>query len=169
MNVLHRILFYMQKLPIPLPRSFFTQLSNMFSSFIWNSQKPRIALKVLKHSSGLGIPDIRYHQAIVLQRILNCCFHAQSKLWVSMEKYMAGRNLSFAPWLSREHRGLSDNTSLLTTHTLKTWHQVNWMLDLAPSVSPQAPLGGFLWFSRGNTWLSLDLGWMTGMLAVGNY
>lgn len=129
MNFLPRILFYMHMLPISLPRTFFAQLSSMFTSFIWNSQKPRIALKILKClkcSGGLGVPDIqRYHQAIVLQRILNWRFHAQSKLWVTMEKYMTGSNLSYALWLCQEHRGLSEDTSPLMIHALKTWDRVN--------------------------------------------
>lgn len=54
---------------------------------------------------GLGLPDIRcYYRAIVLQCILNWRFHIRSKMWVSLEKSLAGRNL-YAPWLYWEHRG----------------------------------------------------------------
>lgn len=153
MNVLPRILFYMQMLPIRLPKTFFKQVSNLITTFIWNSKKPRIPMKVLRCSKrygGLGVPDLqRYCQAIALQRTLNWHFHGHSKLWVTMEKYMAGRNLSYALWLSREHRGLSDSTSPLTISTLDTWDRVNRRLNLAPPVSPLAPLGGFLWFEPG--------------------
>ena len=105
MNILPRILFYMQMLPMSLPKVFFTQVSSLISKFIWNDRKPRIALRLLtrpREVGGLGLPDIqRYHRAIILQRILNWRFHAATKVWAPMEKCMAGRNLSYAPWLSR--------------------------------------------------------------------
>lgn len=103
MNVLPHILFFLQMLPIPLPRIFFDQLAKMLSNFIWNSRKPRIALRLLnrpKRTGGLGIPHIkRYYRAVALQRILNWRFHTESKLWVNLEKCLAGRNLAYAPWL----------------------------------------------------------------------
>lgn len=66
-----------------------------------------------------------------------------------MDTFMAGRNIAYAPWLSREHRGLLEHMSPLTTHTLRMWDRVNRALDLAPPVSPLEALGGFLWFSPG--------------------
>lgn len=115
MNILPRILFYMQMIPVSIPRGFFAQLSNVISSFICNGRNLRIASRLLSHpreAGGLGLPDIRmYYQAIAFQRILDWRFHTQTKIWVSLEKYLAGRNLSYAPWLAREYRGLSDFTS----------------------------------------------------------
>lgn len=48
-----------------------------------------------------------------------------------------------------QHRGLSDFTSPLMTQALGTWDRLNAKLALAPSVSPLAPLGGFLWWPPG--------------------
>lgn len=90
--------------------------------FVWSAKRPRIAMRLLKRSKraeGLGIPDIRrYYRAIALQRILNWRFHTSTRLWVSLEKCMAGRDQDFAPWLAKEHRGLSDMTSPLTRQGL---------------------------------------------------
>lgn len=140
-------------MPVSLPRSFFAQLSSLVSTFIWDNRRQRIALRLLsrhRDTGGLGLPDTqRYYRAIALQRILNWRFHTQYKIWVSLEKYMAGRNLSYAPWLVREHRGLSDTTSPLMIQALKTWDRLNANLLLAPPVSPLALLGGYLWFPPG--------------------
>lgn len=90
-------------------------------------------LKRSKRAGGLGIPDIRrYYRAIVPQRILNWRFHTQSRLWVSLEKCLAGRDLAYAPWLAREHRGLSDGTSTLTTQALRIWDRINSTNSLPP-------------------------------------
>lgn len=143
----------MQMIPVALPKIFFAHISSLISTFVWNNKRPRIANRLLSHHrdiGGLGLPDAQmYYRAIVLQRILDWHFHTQSKLWVSLEKYMAGRNLAYAPWLAREHRGLSTSTSPLTTQALKTWDRLNANLSLAPPVSPLAPLGGYLCFLPG--------------------
>lgn len=135
MNVLPRILFYMQMLPIP--KTFFVHVSNMLTTFIWKLRKPQITMKVLQHHKryrGLGVPDVRrYYQAIALQRILNWRFLDRSKLWVTLQ----------------EQRGLSEATSPLTNSTLRTRDRINRALSLPPHVPagaagrvPLVPTGG---------------------------
>lgn len=66
-----------------------------------------------KRVEGIGVPTLRkYYEAIALQRILDWYHSVSTKLWVPLEKLLAGRNLSHASWLPREGRGLSE----LTTH-----------------------------------------------------
>lgn len=50
MNVPPRVIFYLQMVPVPLPSSFFSAITNMFSEFVWNGKRPHIALRVLKRS-----------------------------------------------------------------------------------------------------------------------
>lgn len=164
MNILPRVLFYLQMLPVTLPRSFFAQLQSLMINFIWHGKKPRLAVSLLqkaKEIGGLGLPDIRrYYRAIAIQHILNWRHHGGSKMWVSLEKSLAGRDLSYAPWLSREHRGLSQTTSPLTNHILRVWDRTNALCALVPPGSPLAPLGGYKWFPPGEqrtffgTWVS---------------
>lgn len=106
-NILPKIL----QLPVPLPKGFFAQLSSMLAGFVWISLKARIAMRLLKcpkHTGGLGVLEIQryYRAAMALQVILNWCFHTHSKVWVSMEKYMATRNLSYAMWPSLGTEGV---------------------------------------------------------------
>lgn len=123
MNILPRILFFLQMVPVSLPNGFFTHLTSMFAAFVWWGRKPRKAMRVFKsykRMGGLGVPDIKqYYGGVVLQRILNWCHHNATKLFVPLEKFMAGRNLSYASWLPWEYRGLSDAVSPLTTHALR--------------------------------------------------
>lgn len=74
------------------------------------------------------------------QRILNWHHNVHTKLWVPLEKFLAGRNLSHSPWLSREHWGLSDSVCPVTNHALKIWDTLNAKGLLAPPVSPLEPL-----------------------------
>lgn len=52
MNILPRVLFHMQMLPVPIPKNFFTQLQSMLVGFICNGKKPRIAMAILECSRG---------------------------------------------------------------------------------------------------------------------
>lgn len=52
----------------------------------------------------MGVPVIpKYYEAIALQQILDWHYSVSTKLWVSLENFLAGSNLSHAPWLPREN------------------------------------------------------------------
>lgn len=60
MNVIRRVLFLFQTIPIILKQSFLQDLNKMVMNFIWQGKKPRIHLKAmqdLKYKAGFGLPD----------------------------------------------------------------------------------------------------------------
>lgn len=96
---------------------------------------------------GMGVPVIRrYYEAIALQRILDWYHGVPYKLWVPLDKLLAGLNV---PWVPREHRGLSVLVSPLAAHALATWDALNKEGRLAQPTSPLAPLSGLPWFTPG--------------------
>lgn len=54
MNILPRLLFFFQYLPIPVPQSTFQQLEKLISKFIWQNKRPRIWLKILMQTKERG-------------------------------------------------------------------------------------------------------------------
>lgn len=96
---------------------------------------------------GMGVPVIRrYYEAIALQRILDWYHGVPYKLWVPLDKLLAGLNV---PWVPREHRGLSVLVSPLAAHALATWDALNKEGRLVQPTSPLAPLSGLPWFTPG--------------------
>ncbi|KAF7245269.1 hypothetical protein EYD10_08704 [Varanus komodoensis] len=70
MNILPKLLFLFQTIPIKIDRKFFDDLNFQILRFIWRKKKPRIKLKILqeaKENGGFGLPDwLLYYQASVL-------------------------------------------------------------------------------------------------------
>ena len=62
MNILPRLLYVFQSLPIWIPVLVFKMLDKLISTFIWQKRKPRIKLKLLaypKNQGGLNLPNLR--------------------------------------------------------------------------------------------------------------
>lgn len=85
MDILTRLQYLFQMIPIHLPCLFFRKLHWMFSNFIWNSVPvhSRICfrmLTLLKHCGGVGVPDNAiYHKAAIFTCILDWFHHSPSK------------------------------------------------------------------------------------------
>lgn len=64
MNVLPKLLYLFQMLPIDIPKISFDKLDKLISTFIWQRKQPRIRLKILqlsKAKGGLKLPNLRYY------------------------------------------------------------------------------------------------------------
>lgn len=64
MNILPKFIYLFQSVPILIPKSFFTQLGSVISSYIWQGKRPRIRRALLqrpKKDGGMGLPDFRHY------------------------------------------------------------------------------------------------------------
>lgn len=83
MNILPRILYLLQTVPIKLPTKFFSTYQKAYTDLIWGTSRPRFSyfrLTVPKFKRGIGLPELRkYHQACHLARIIHGNIHAKVK------------------------------------------------------------------------------------------
>ena len=90
MNILPRLLFMFQSLPIEVPTSTFKTINNWLSKFIWQNKRPRIRLKIMlctKENGGLDLPNLKkFYWAAQLQSLVAWLSQDNDTIWVRMEQ-----------------------------------------------------------------------------------
>lgn len=139
MNILPRILFLFQTLPLFLPKSFFKSLDTIISSFIWTGKIPRIQKRMLERPKlvgGFALPNmLLYYWAANIQ-MLKKWYHHPDINWCVIEANSCTTSslpaLLFAPLSTRPSQH-TNNPVVLSS--LKIWKQFRHHFGLkSPSV-----------------------------------
>uniref|UniRef100_A0A8D0ATN1 Uncharacterized protein n=1 Tax=Sander lucioperca TaxID=283035 RepID=A0A8D0ATN1_SANLU len=94
MNILPKLLYLFQALPINIPLNKFIAWDKMISRFIWNSKKTRIKFKTLqlpKSKGGMALPNLtEYFYAAQLRPLPCWCRPDYESKWKEMERKIQG-------------------------------------------------------------------------------
>ncbi len=86
-NILPRLLFLFQSLPVSLPKKQFSEWDKLLSRFIWQGKKPRVKFKTLQLSKERGgVPCLhKYFWAAQLRIIVCRCNPEYQARWKDIE------------------------------------------------------------------------------------
>ena len=92
MNVLPRLLYIFQNLPIELTNKDFKELDKFISRFLWKGARPRIKYRTLqlpKRKGGLSLPCFKsYYEAAHMKILINLCDPKYAAKWKDIEEKM---------------------------------------------------------------------------------
>lgn len=141
MNLLPRLLYLFQMLPIVVPKSTFTDLDKTISKFIWQSKRPRIKYKTLQRSKGeggLNLPVLKYYfWAAQLKPLISWIQGDFQTRWLSIEQTTCSEPLNVLPFLDIPIKELS----LWTRTTLNIWNKVRVAFKLPRGLSILTSIG----------------------------
>lgn len=144
MNILPRILYLLQTIPILLPLSFFATYKRICRKFIWLSKQPRLnwhRLTLPKLQGGLQVPDIQtYYRVCHLARIVDWHIHSREKEWVHIENAFTKILLKLLPWINPQHIPKTATSNPLINSTLLNFKAACKIMRLQPTPGPMTPI-----------------------------
>ena len=135
MNILPRLLYLFQTLPVEVPTQQFVEWDKLISRYIWNGRKPRIKYKTLqlrKEYGGMGLPCmLEYYYAAQLRPLICWCDPEYKARWKELELAMANRVplqaiISDVTLVNQ----LSDKENPFINLSLKIWKEVQKICNI---------------------------------------
>lgn len=129
MNILPRLLYLFQTLPVEVTDRQFVEWDKLISRYIWQGKKPRIRYKTLqlhKDKGGLALPSLKdYYKAAQIKPLVCLCNPSYTARWKEIECEMTqGVPIQAMVGERRLVGYLEDKDDQWINLALKIWHDV---------------------------------------------
>lgn len=143
-NILPRILYILQTVPIVIPQAFFSSYKKICTDFVWNKFHPRLnydRLTTPKPKGGIGLPDIfKYYQACCLTRFIDWNVHYEHKDWVKLEQLFSPLPLTQILWIKPHNIHAACKQHPLIRPTLLTFRRACNKHEISSANVPMTPV-----------------------------
>lgn len=158
MNVLPKLLYVFQNVPLAPPAGLFTKLASLIREFIWNKKHPRIRLSLLYlpfDSGGLKCPNFHwYYLAIQLRTIMFYFSSQNTPSWVGMEANSLKMPLNLYLYSAQPKQLKKETNNPIVQNMIEVWFTIKEMMNIKNNLSQFSPIWGNALFVPGN----LDVG-----------
>ena len=128
MNVLARLLYLFQALPVEVPQAQFDAWDRLISRFIWGGKRPRIKFRTLqlpKENGGWGLPNLKnYYYASQLRYIGCWCDGWYEARWKDMEIKLDNQPIQNMLGDKQAFKSKRQQLDPITQFTLDTWFKI---------------------------------------------
>jgi len=100
MNILPKLLYLFQNIPLSPPFGFFSQMKKMFIRFLWNNKRARLRLSLMYlpyERGGLKCPNFKLYYWAAQLRSIMFYYTNHSPHWIEMESQ--GLNLPLPSYI----------------------------------------------------------------------
>lgn len=140
MNILPRLLYLFQTLPIEIPQSQFNEWDKMLSRYIWQGKRPRVRFKTLqlmKEKGGWALPSLReYYLAAQTRTILCWCNPSYLAQWKDIEDRVLPIPIQAVVADSKLKHYIHQTDNPWVKFTLKVWKNMLKIYKLEEDLLP---------------------------------
>lgn len=155
MNILPKLLYLFQNIPLPPPKHLFMTLTKLFTNFIWNNRRPRLRLSLLYlpyDRGGLQCPNVQWYYWAAQLRTIMFYFSTESPpSWVNMESAEVAQGLTLKRYIYsanlKHHRKNCSNPIVL--NMINVWYVVKKHFGIPNNLSCYSPIWGNTDFKPG--------------------
>lgn len=153
MNILPKILYIFQNVPLAPPTDFFAKIKKLFIGFVWKNAKDRIRFSLLHlpyNKGGLKCPNINWYYWATQLRSVKFYFETKdSPQWREMES--EGLNLPLPQYLysDKVSKLIRKSKNTIVKNMIKIWSKVRKYIKEPNNLSLYTPIWGNQCFTPG--------------------
>uniref|UniRef100_A0A3B3IB68 Reverse transcriptase domain-containing protein n=1 Tax=Oryzias latipes TaxID=8090 RepID=A0A3B3IB68_ORYLA len=153
MNILPKLLYVFQNIPLPPPDSWFKIIKQMILCFIWKNKKPRIRLSLLHlpyNEGGLQCPNIMwYYWAAQLRSIRYYFTKKYAPQWTEMENQTLTPPLPLFIFSDLEANLNKKTNNPMVKNMINVWYSVKKAIKEQNTLSQLSPIWANQQFTAG--------------------
>lgn len=146
LNVMPKLLYLFQNIPLPPPVNLFPLLKKMFVRFLWNNRRPRLRLSLLYlpyDRGGLKCPNPLWHYWAAQLRTMMFYFTDKSPPpWMTMENCSIPLPLPQYIYSANIKMLKKETKNPIVRNMIIIWHQIKKYLGESSSLSHLSPIWG---------------------------
>lgn len=155
MNLLPKVLYIFQNIPLPPPVDWFKKFKKLLLQFLWANQRPRIRLSLLHlphNEGGLMCPNILWYYWAAQLRSIRYYFETKdAPQWTEMESNFLSPSLPLYLFSDSELNLTKKTSNPIVRNLVKVWYNVKKFIKEPVILSRLTPIWGNQDFSPGRT------------------
>ena len=162
MNILPKLLYLFQSIPLQPPSNLFPKLKEITTNFIWNNKRPRLRLTLLYlpfERGGLQVPNfVWYYWAAQISAAMFWFSDNSTIPWVTIENATTSPlPLKLYLYSNTLKNLLKDTHNPFVKNTIRVWYKIQSYFKIEPDITGFTPIWGNCRFAPGRSDLGFKL------------